>query len=105
MAKPKALAMPSRLTAVGPVPIPPTTAAPQPKNTRAKVPMNSASCLFIVLPHNSRPSRRNIAAFIDVGARGLAAGGRGRKKFSTDFIRESGVAFARRADIYATLLV
>src|SRR5271165_1504889 len=47
MAKPNALAMPSRLTAVGPEPMPPTTAAPQPKNTRAKVPTNSASCLFI----------------------------------------------------------
>src|SRR5271166_2489162 len=50
MAKPKALAIPSRLTAVAPVPIPPTTAAPQPKNTSAKVPINSATCLFIVRP-------------------------------------------------------
>src|SRR5208282_2176198 len=47
MAKPKALAMPSRLTAAGPDPMPPTTAAPQPKNTRAKVPMNSAIDLFM----------------------------------------------------------
>src|SRR5208283_2444122 len=39
--------MPSKFTAVGPEPIPPTTAAPQPKNTKAKVPMNSASCLVI----------------------------------------------------------
>ena len=28
----------------------PMTAAPQPKNTRAKVPMNSATCLFIAFP-------------------------------------------------------
>src|SRR5574337_757005 len=48
MAKPKALAMPSRFTAVGPEPMPPTTAAPQPKNTSAKVPMNSARNLFIL---------------------------------------------------------
>src|SRR5271165_4712135 len=47
MAKPKALAMPSRLIAPGPEPMLPTTAAPQPKNTRAKVPMNSAIDLFM----------------------------------------------------------
>src|SRR5271165_2021331 len=47
MAKPKALAIPSRLIAPGPEPMLPTTAAPQPKNTRAKVPMNSAIDLFM----------------------------------------------------------
>src|SRR5208337_4534517 len=46
IAKPKALAMPSRSTALGPEPMPPTTAAPQPKNTRANVPINSATDLF-----------------------------------------------------------
>src|ERR1700722_14587235 len=50
MAKPNALAMPKRSTAVGPDPMPPTTAAPQPKNTSAKVPINSATCLFIPVP-------------------------------------------------------
>jgi hypothetical protein len=48
MAKPKALEMPRRLTAVGPEPMPPTTAAPQPKNTSANVPMNSATNLSMV---------------------------------------------------------
>src|SRR5579863_2143691 len=59
MAKPKALAIPNRLTAVGPDPMPPMTAAPQPKNTRAKVPTNSAACLFIspLLPHRNRRNR------------------------------------------------
>ena len=39
---------------LGPEPMLPTTAAPQPKNTRAKVPMNSASCLFIERSLNTR---------------------------------------------------
>ena len=64
MAKPNALAMPSRLIAVGPAGAnPPIAAAPQPKNTNANVPINSATCLFIVLfpPYCSisdRTSRR-----------------------------------------------
>jgi hypothetical protein len=33
----------------GPEPMPPTTAAPQPKNTKAKVPMDSAIQFFILL--------------------------------------------------------
>ena len=49
-AKPNADAMPSRSIAVAPVPMPPITAAPQPKNTRANVPTNSAICLFIAVP-------------------------------------------------------
>src|SRR3984885_13467668 len=54
MAKPNALAMPKRSTAVGPDPMPPTTAAPQPKNTSAKGPINSATCLFIPIPSRDR---------------------------------------------------
>jgi hypothetical protein len=34
--------------------MPPTTAAPQPKNTKAKVPTNSAICLFIPVPSHAR---------------------------------------------------
>src|SRR5215469_2181667 len=41
-ARPKAKAMPSTFIAVGPDPMPPITAAPQPKKTSVKVPMNSA---------------------------------------------------------------
>ena len=55
MAKPKALAIPKRSTAVAPDPMPPTTAVPQPKNTRANVPTNSAICLFIAVPSHARP--------------------------------------------------
>src|SRR5271165_1612641 len=66
MAKPNALAMPSRLTAVGPDPMPPTTAAPQPKNTRAKVPTNSASCLFIA---QTPPKLTSIGGAFPVRAR------------------------------------
>ena len=43
----------------GPEPMPPTTAAPQPKNTKAKVPINSASCLFIGFPPSQLPARSN----------------------------------------------
>src|SRR3984957_4127442 len=47
MAKPNALAIPSKLIAVGPAGAhPPIAAAPQPKNTSANVPTNSAICLF-----------------------------------------------------------
>src|SRR5271166_4780628 len=56
MAKPNALAIPNRSIAPGPDPMLPTTAAPQPKNTRAKVPTNSAACLFIPCPlHDPAP--------------------------------------------------
>src|SRR5277367_6591264 len=58
MAKPNALAIPRRSTAVGPEPMPPTTAAPQPKNTSAKVPINSAICLFIVPPSSPLPKKQ-----------------------------------------------
>ena len=58
IAKPKALEMPSRSTALGPDPMLPTTAAPQPKNTRANVPINSANCLFISFSLDCRPIRR-----------------------------------------------
>jgi hypothetical protein len=37
--------------------MPPTTAAPQPKNTSAKVPINSATCLFIVHPPVNLPKK------------------------------------------------
>jgi hypothetical protein len=51
MAKPNALAIPSRLIAVGPAGAnPPIAAAPQPKNTSANVPTNSAICLFTCFP-------------------------------------------------------
>src|ERR1700722_3749354 len=50
MAKPNALAIPRRLTAVGPDPMPPTTPAPQPKKTSAKLPKKSASWLFTGRP-------------------------------------------------------
>src|ERR1700733_8216665 len=60
MAKPNALAMPRRLTAVGPDPMPPTTAAPQPKNTSANVPMNSATCLFTVHPLCHLPKNQSL---------------------------------------------
>src|SRR5271155_3293347 len=64
IAKPKALAIPSRLIAPGPEPMLPMTAAPQPKNTRAKVPTNSASCLFIPhsLPNHADLKRRRVIA-------------------------------------------
>src|ERR1700728_394584 len=53
MVKPKALAIASRSTVVAPETIPPATAAPQPTSTRAKVPTNSAACLFIARPSNT----------------------------------------------------
>src|SRR6202044_3994984 len=57
MAKPNALAMPRRSTAVAPVPMPPTTAAPQPKNTSA-ISACSLCAPYFVPQKNNRGLRR-----------------------------------------------
>ena len=41
---------PEKIDRGAPEPIPPITAVPQPKNTSAKVPINSAACLFMPIP-------------------------------------------------------
>src|SRR5580692_10360770 len=99
MAKPKALAMPKRLTAVGPDPMPPITAAPQPKNTRAKVPINSAACLFILFPSIPRPKRER-APYSDGPTLRKAHGQAGIRH--NHFPHPLAVAFAGPAAIYAT---
>ena len=43
------MAMPRTSTDVGPVPMPPMTAAPQPNSTSANVPMNSATAFFMFM--------------------------------------------------------
>ncbi len=68
MASPKAMAMPSTLTAVGPVPMPATTAVPHPKNTKANVPMNSATDFFMAASLANAPARDPDAGTLHEGA-------------------------------------
>src|SRR5271156_5287382 len=98
MAKPKALAIPKRLTAVGPDPMPPTTAAPQPKNTKAKVPTNSAICLFIPFPPIAR-AKDGARPYSDGSYPGKGLGAPTCANAHSRVIHPRGVAFVRPAAI------